>query len=155
MLAHRFPSDPRGGVNRSKLYFFSTVMLHIKLKGMTNAVTCKYSRPYIVKFRLFHVLVLANNETWRTPILICTDTQTGLRYLLFACRKVSLFASLHICFVSFLSLFACKHARNGVSNTKFVNTKLVMASIHWSSTQRRSQNAEKLWTSKGDYWIQR
>ena len=33
--------DPGGGVNRSKVYFFSTVMLHIKLKGMTNAVTCK------------------------------------------------------------------------------------------------------------------
>ena len=87
------------------------------------------------------------------PPLICTDTQTGLRYLLFACSKVSIFASPHICFVSFLSLFARKHARNGASNTNFVNTKWVMASIHWSSAQRRSQNAEKLWTSKGDYWI--
>ena len=110
------PPDPRGGVNRSKHNFFITFMLHIKLKGMTNAVTCKQILcPYIVKFRLFHVLVLANNETWRTPILICTDTQTGLRYLLFACSKGSLFASLHICFVSFLSLFACKHARNGLA----------------------------------------
>ena len=89
----------------------------------------------------------------RTSSLICTETQTGLRYLLFACSKVSLFVSLPICFVSFLSLLACKHARNGASNTKFVNTKLVMASIHWSPAQRRSQNAEKLWTSKEDYWI--
>ena len=93
------------------------------------------------------------NETWRTPSLICTETQTGLPYLLFTCSKVSLFASPPICFVSFLSFFACKQARNGASNTKFVNTKLVMASIHWSSAQWRSQNAEKLWTSKGDYCI--
>ena len=27
-------------------------------------------------------------------------------------------------------------------NTNFVNTKLVMLSVHWSSAQRRSQNAE-------------
>ena len=53
-------------------------------------------------------------------------------------------------FCIFSFFVACKHARNGASNTKFVNTKLVMASIHWSSPQRRSQNAEKLWTSKGD-----
>ena len=49
---------PCGGVKRSKVYFFSTVMLHIKLNGMTNAVTCKQVFwPNIVKFRLFYVLV--------------------------------------------------------------------------------------------------
>ena len=57
------PPDPGGGVNRSKVYFFSMVMLHIKLKGMTNAVICKQIFcPYILKFCLFHVLVFANNK---------------------------------------------------------------------------------------------
>ena len=130
MLTHRFPQDPGVGSIGQKSTFFSTVMLHIKLKGMTNAVTCKQIFClYIVRFRLFHVLVLANNK-WDL-----VDTQSNLHrhadwyaISLFTCSKVSLFASSPICYVFFLSLFACKHARNGASNTKFV-----MAPIHWSS----------------------
>ena len=35
--------DPGGGVKRSKFNFYRTwVMLHIKLKGITNAATCKH-----------------------------------------------------------------------------------------------------------------
>ena len=130
-------------------------MLHIKLKGMTNAVTCKQVFcPYIVKFRLFHDLVLANNK-WDLA-----DTQSNLHghadwSAIFVVRMQQtqpFRVAAHI-FASFLSLFACKHVRNGASNMKFVNKKLVMASIHWSSAQRRSKNAEKLWASKGGYWI--
>ena len=146
MFTHSSPLTLGVGSIGQNPTFFITVMLHIKLKGMTNAVTCKQIFcPYIVEFRLFHFLVLANNKC------DLADIQSNLHghadwsaILLFACSKAGLLASPPICFVSFLSLFACKHARNGASSTKFVNTKLVMASLHWSSAQRRSQNAEKL-----------
>ena len=139
MLNHRSPLTLR-----SKVYFFSTVIKgNDKCSNLQVNILSLHSEISLIS--CFGI----SNETWRTSSLICTDTQTGLRYLLFAYSKVTLFAWPPICFVSFLSLFACKHARNEASNTKFVN----MAPIHWSSPQRRSQNDEKLWTSKGDYWI--
>ena len=154
MLAHRFPLTLGVGSIGRKSTFLSTFLLHIKLKGMTNAVTCKqiFCR-YIVKFCLFHVLVLANNK-WDLA-----DNQFNLHghadwSAIFVVRMQQ---SQPVCVAAHMfcifSFFACKQARNGASNTKFVSTKSLMASIHWSSAQRRSQNAEKLWTSKGDYRI--
>ena len=56
MVENVNPSIPPDPVVGSIGLFFSAVMLHIKLKGMTNAVTCKQIFfPYIVKFRLFRV----------------------------------------------------------------------------------------------------
>ena len=40
LSADRSPlTDPGGGVKRSKLTFLDMIMLHIKLKGITNAAT--------------------------------------------------------------------------------------------------------------------
>ena len=43
---------------------------------------------------------------------------SAILFYVFPFSKVSLFASPPICFVSFLSLFACKHARIGASKTR-------------------------------------